>query len=132
MKDNVVKDTPLKKIMENWVKEPGYPVVSVTRLDKSNFNLKQNRFYLVQPINPDTTEWYIPIDYVTQNAINDKRKEWLIPENQLNITNATDSENSWILLNKDQTGAYYYSAQFLILNININRLNYRNTEIMYK
>lgn len=87
--------------MDNWLNKPGYPVVTVTKTANNTFNLTQERFFLLKPVKQDTTQWYIPITYVTEKAPNDIQSFWMEPEKSIDISiNASD----WILFNKDQTG----------------------------
>nr|XP_012230690.1 PREDICTED: uncharacterized protein LOC105677005 [Linepithema humile] len=102
---NKTEDVEFKTVMKNWIYEPGYPVITVTRFNDTHYNLTQNRFFLVQPTNPDKTEWHIHVDYVTQDEINDEIKGWLKPGETLLIPNDIKT-NNWVLLNKDQTGYY--------------------------
>lgn len=102
----------LTKVMENWINEPGYPVVTVTWNETSPkvIDIKQTRFFLVKPSKVNKIEWYVPINYVTQNSPDEvmpknKIDGWLIPEittKSFNITNNTQ----WILFNINQTGMY--------------------------
>lgn len=102
--------------MENWVKEPGYPVVHVTR-NEPDLNLKQTRFFLLRPTNPDRTEWYIPVNYVTQDTADEVQGPYLLkPGQELNITNVAN-KTDWVLLNKDQTGAYCTTQFFIFILI---------------
>jgi len=88
-------------VMDNWLNKSGYPVVTVSKISENRFNLTQERFFLVKPVNQDTTQWYIPITYVKEEAPNDIQSFWMIPEEP---KIATINVSNWILFNKNQTG----------------------------
>jgi len=94
---------PLNIIMDHWVNEAGYPVVHVTR-NGSKIALKQERFFLVKPLQLLTTQWYIPIDYLTEDMKEYSKIEWLQPDDTKTL--AEVEENKWILINKDQAGIH--------------------------
>ncbi|MEK7647366.1 MAG: M1 family metallopeptidase [Patescibacteria group bacterium] len=39
-----VSGKPVKKIMDTWTKQPGYPLISLEKVSGNNFKLKQSRF----------------------------------------------------------------------------------------
>lgn len=97
--------------MKNWVNEPGYPVITVKWIDANTVNITQERFFLTKPLKEDQTQWYIPINYVTEDKPKvvmptDKKSSWLIPKSH-KVFNKLDS-TKWILFNKEQTGMYIY------------------------
>lgn len=97
----------LKTIMEEWVNKEGYPVVTVTRdYNKTgDITLEQERFLLVKQKQQDKTQWWIPINYVTEGlpAINNtKPSHWLKPKETLKIDKLNVTH--WMLLNNNQTG----------------------------
>ncbi|EFN87059.1 aminopeptidase N [Harpegnathos saltator] len=97
-------------IMDTWINQPGYPVVNVKRENGTdNVLITQERFFMYKPAKADTTKWFIPINYVTQ----DKPKiettaptHWLEnKKGQFSIKKALKASN-WIILNNLQTGYY--------------------------
>lgn len=112
MKDYLPENVQLEKVMNNWVNEAGYPVITVTSIrikEKAAVNITQERFFLVKPAKEDKTKWYIPINYVTEDAPNsimpeNKQSRWMTPENSKIIENLNDTK--WILFNKNRTGMY--------------------------
>jgi len=99
-----VLNLPLNEIMDHWVNKAGYPVVTATN-NGSNIVLKQERFFLVKPLQQDNTRWYIPIDYIKQSQANYSKIEWLKPEEDTKIL-TTVEEDKWILINKNQAGRH--------------------------
>lgn len=106
--DGIIKNVPtLKDVMNNWINEPGYPVITVTWNETlpGIVNIMQERFFLVKPVKEDKTEWYIPINYVTEDSPTDKKSLWMIPGTRT-LLNIKMNNTKWILFNKDQTGMY--------------------------
>jgi len=54
----IVSEKPIKKIMDGWTKQTGFPFVSVSEKD-SKLELKQERFFYTNK--KDKTKWHIPI-----------------------------------------------------------------------
>jgi len=105
------KNVTLAQVMDNWVNKPGYPVITVTWNKKlrGTVDIKQERFFWVKPVKEDKTQWYIPINYVTEDSPEkvmptDKKSRWLIPGTNASLDKLNDTK--WILFNKNQTGMY--------------------------
>lgn len=99
----------LQQILESWVTQPGYPVISVTKdKQEKKVTIEQKQFYLVEPIKKET-KWYIPLNYVQQEKGNFDDTSvmlWLTPDKKsIEITNNIEKE-SWIIFNVQQTGEY--------------------------
>ena len=97
---------PVAQVMNSWVKQTGFPVVSVERT-KNKLNLSQKRF-LYENINyendyDDQSIWYIPINIQTSDK-KDLISE-LMDTNSKSIT-IDSPNNSWLKINPDQTGFY--------------------------
>ncbi|KYN14240.1 Aminopeptidase N [Trachymyrmex cornetzi] len=106
------KSITLKQVMDNWVNKPGYPVITVTWNTKlrGTVNITQERYFWVKPVKKDKTQWYIPINYVTEDSPNevmptDKQSRWLIPGTNASLEIKLN-DTKWILFNKNQTGFY--------------------------
>ncbi|MGI8420628.1 MAG: M1 family metallopeptidase [Candidatus Levyibacteriota bacterium] len=64
-----VSGKPVKKIMNNWTKKAGYPLITISETGKE-FVLSQSRFYssaLSQKKATDKTQWVIPIGIVSSS-----------------------------------------------------------------
>jgi len=106
--------------MNNWVNEPGYPVITVTwsKTQSDSVNITQERFFLVKPMKEDNTQWYVPINYVTEESPTevmptDEKSHWMIPETHFVLDKLNSTK--WILFNKDQTGTYILIIHCIIL-----------------
>lgn len=122
-KDKIPKN--LRTIMDEWVNKEGYPVVTVTRdYNKTEINLEQERFLLEKPKQQDRTQWWIPINYVTEeNPIinNTKPSVWLEPNKKLKIDKV--NKDHWVLLNNNQTGMFMLlslAVSILILHTDLH------------
>nr|CAI5825384.1 unnamed protein product [Callosobruchus analis] len=106
--DNTVSRLPatLPEVMQNWIEKAGYPLITVTKTNKNNLALKQERFLFSG--SDTTTKWYVPITYTTSldTAKFEKTSPqlWIQPDKESNIQ-ITDG-TSWIILNNQQTGFY--------------------------
>ncbi|KAM7537910.1 hypothetical protein Aperf_G00000062915 [Anoplocephala perfoliata] len=105
----------VEAIMNVWIKQAGYPIVTVRRLGGNQFELTQERFLLdLQPNTSSTsitpandTIWSIPITYAVESdnmSAAESRIIWMYKRN-LNIPINVD-ENKWYAINLRQTGFY--------------------------
>ncbi|XP_023311613.1 aminopeptidase N-like [Anoplophora glabripennis] len=95
----------LTEVMENWVKNPGFPLVTV-KLNEDKINLSQERFLLSGT--DAKSKWYVPI---TVTSSQDKNKfetttatTWLTPTDDVSV--AISNTTSWVVVNNQQTGYY--------------------------
>ena len=102
---------PVTKIMQNWTKKPGYPLVKIIQ-GKKHIQLKQSRFYssrISKKQSSDKTIWDIPVK-VTSDKLQvtshlfSKKKDLL-----------RKSLGSWLKINAGETGFFRtdYPAQML-------------------
>jgi len=127
VKDYLPSNVDLNEVMDNWVNKPGYPVITVTwsKTQPDSVNITQERFFLVKPMKEDNTQWYVPINYVTEESPEkvmptDKKSYWMIPGTYTVLNNLNNTK--WILFNKDQTGTYtliIYCIIYIHCNVNI-------------
>ncbi|RDX52652.1 hypothetical protein OH76DRAFT_1553921 [Lentinus brumalis] len=106
----------IPKMMDNWVKKIGYPVVTVTEKD-GGIHVRQDRFLETGPADPKDNEtiWTIPLSLITtspdgKTVIN---KDLLLDEREKFIPLDTDKPYK---LNADTTGFYatQYPAERLV------------------
>ncbi|GLV41002.1 uncharacterized protein CBL_04526 [Carabus blaptoides fortunei] len=99
----------LSEIMKNWINNPGYPVIHVSR-DEDTITIKQERFHLQSEnkIENKNDKWYVPISYTTssdKSFDSTKPKEWLKDsENEKKFK--IDSNYDWIIMNIQGSGYY--------------------------
>ncbi|XP_033214179.1 aminopeptidase N-like isoform X2 [Belonocnema kinseyi] len=104
------KDISLKTIMNTWVSQPGYPVINVTRSEKT-IQIVQQRFFMKEPKEPSTEQWWVPLNYITEANVDEIEfqklttpSHWLKPNEKLEIENIDPEQ--WFIFNKQQTGYY--------------------------
>ena len=90
---------PVNEVMEAWIKNAGFPIVSVS-LKNGNLSFSQWRFFLDQKRREDRVEiWPIPITY----SINGVEKKFVLKDPTFQ-TSAADIQS--IKVNFGQTGFY--------------------------
>ncbi|CDO74865.1 hypothetical protein BN946_scf185004.g15 [Trametes cinnabarina] len=109
-------DLDIPKMMDNWVKKMGYPVITVTEKE-GGIHVRQDRFLETGPADPKDNEtiWTVPLNLLTvgsdgQPVLN---KEVLLDEREKFISLDTSKP---FKLNADTTGFYavQYSADRLV------------------
>jgi puromycin-sensitive aminopeptidase len=56
-----VSGAPVKQVMNGWVNQPGYPILTVQHAEGSKVTFSQQRFFLAGPDAADKTIWDVPI-----------------------------------------------------------------------
>ncbi|XP_074096420.1 suppressor of ER stress-induced death isoform X3 [Cotesia typhae] len=125
-KNNVLPlEVTVKKIMDTWTLQTGFPVVTVIRDYKSgSAYLTQERFILqnnattvtlmgtneeIKDKNENEDLWWIPITYTTEvikNFNSTKPSNWMNAKYSLTLKNIDASDNQWIIFNILETGFY--------------------------
>ncbi|XP_040270073.1 aminopeptidase N-like [Bufo bufo] len=95
----------IENIMNTWVLQMGFPVVTINTVDGS---LIQKHFLLdptstVSRASEFNYIWYVPISYITKNSGNGNI--WLTKERETNNSLQLTGDN-WLLANIDVTGYY--------------------------
>ncbi|XP_029345406.1 glutamyl aminopeptidase-like isoform X1 [Acyrthosiphon pisum] len=111
----------VKKVMDTWTRQAGFPVVSAIR-NGTKLTLKQQRFLSDPNTNssidpsPYDYKWEIPITYTTSTN-NTLHEIWLSKDEDSFTIDIPDSE--WIKLNHRQVGYYiinYSERDWCLLN----------------
>lgn len=100
------KDFDVKKIMDTWTLQSGYPVVTVVR-NGANVTISQQKYMLPSVDYEDTTRWFIPITYETkaQRTQEGVPRYWLSNSKNITIQNAVDPTH-WMYVNIKRAGYY--------------------------
>ncbi|RPD63715.1 hypothetical protein L227DRAFT_496652 [Lentinus tigrinus ALCF2SS1-6] len=102
----------IPKMMDNWIKQMGYPVITVTEKE-GGIHVRQDRFLETGPADPKDNEtiWAIPLSLSTGSE-DGKNKDVLLDEREKFIPLDTSKP---FKLNSDTTGFYAvkYSAERL-------------------
>ncbi|XP_047482307.1 aminopeptidase N-like isoform X1 [Penaeus chinensis] len=117
-------DVSVKKIMDTWTLQMGYPVIKVTRSsDGTSATVSQERFLLVK--NPNSTDthdykWWVPLSYTTETNPDfetTKPQRWMMDtEEQLTIS-SLPAKDKWVIFNVQETG--YYRVNYDAENWNL-------------
>lgn len=101
------KDLSVKTIMDTWVTQSGYPVITVTR-EENKIRIKQERFLAKKPNQTESEEkWWIPINFASEKKADfdtTSASNWLKPNESLEIGDVDAAQ--WVIFNKQQTGYY--------------------------
>ncbi|XP_015607564.1 aminopeptidase N [Cephus cinctus] len=98
----------LKKVMDTWVDQPGFPLITVTRdYTTGTANISQER-YFQSGASGDGTRWWVPISYTTQSDLDfsaTSPREW-IPQAKDNIVLSGFKPTDWTMFNIKESGYY--------------------------
>ncbi|XP_015607566.1 aminopeptidase N [Cephus cinctus] len=98
----------LKKVMDTWVEQPGFPLITVTRdYSTGTADISQER-YFQSGASDDGTRWWVPISYTTQSDLDfssTSPREW-IPQGEDNIVLSGFESTDWTIFNIQQSGYY--------------------------
>ncbi|XP_026674938.1 aminopeptidase N-like, partial [Ceratina calcarata] len=108
---------PVQVIMHNWVEYPGYPTLTVKRVDRG-YELTQERFVieLMMKVKEYPTKWWIPITYVEESNPdfnNTTPIDWFSPDDKSH-TVPSKEKTGWFVFNTQQTG--YYRVNYDVEN----------------
>ncbi|MFU8858633.1 MAG: M1 family metallopeptidase [Deferrisomatales bacterium] len=56
-----VTGAPARRIMDSWIFQGGYPLISASRGATGGLALRQSRFYYTTPAQADTARWSVPL-----------------------------------------------------------------------
>ncbi|XP_053377176.1 aminopeptidase N-like isoform X1 [Mercenaria mercenaria] len=131
--DTEHKNIKVKDILDTWILQMNYPVVTVTKDTTGKIKLQQERFLKDKNAkdpgtytSPFNYQWKIPFTYTTsENAQfnqTDKNVMWL-NEGEMSLqTNYPTSKDSWIIGNIQQYGVYRVNYDSDNWNSLINQL----------
>jgi len=100
----------IKKVMDTWITQKGFPLVIVTRdYVTGKIIISQQSYYAFDSseIIYRSSKWWIPVTWTTQSSSNFQETTptlWLGPETDP-ITITIDPDE-WIIVNLQQTGKY--------------------------
>ncbi|XP_055385276.1 puromycin-sensitive aminopeptidase [Condylostylus longicornis] len=109
---------PVAAVMSTWVKQMGFPVVSVKSEQKGNqrvLTLSQSKFMADGSKSTDEF-WMIPIAISTAKAPGEIAKNFILDERSKIITLDDISENDWIKINPGTVGYFRtsYTSEMLL------------------
>jgi aminopeptidase N len=121
----------VKTIMDAWLNQMGYPVLSVVRNGDGTATVTSRRFLSPRGQSPDTPSnysysWHVPITVATPQAIDlDATPSFYLPFGQstLTITGVPTTPGDWILINIKQNGFYRVDYDSFLRNDITAQLN---------
>ena len=107
-----VSGKPITTIMNTWVKQAGYPVVTVEESTDAYdgapaLSLTQSRFLydrLLSPEDDDPARWHVPIS-IQQAGVQSKVAALMVGDT-LNVPLDSAGDSGWVKVNAGQTGFY--------------------------
>ncbi|XP_033635602.1 uncharacterized protein LOC117296681 [Asterias rubens] len=111
----------METIMKPWVRQSGFPVVTVTRRytgeEKITILASQKRFLADPALDTPSSkyedfgyEWYVPLTYITSAnpSFNQPDYKWMVPMEDVTMIERSDigGDTDWLLMNIDQQGVY--------------------------
>nr|CAD7453868.1 unnamed protein product [Timema tahoe] len=128
--DSPDADLNVKTVMDTWINQMGYPVVTVTRnYSSASASVSQERFLIQR--NPDSTDshdykWWIPLSYTRKTGAQfnvTTPSIWLqANESQIVIENIAESSD-WIIFNLQESAYYRVNYDANNWNSLISQLN---------
>lgn len=97
----------VKTFMDSWIRQEGYPVVTVNR-DYNTGNALINQSRLIHGNSTHNSFWYIPLTYTKQNDNGVVTTLWLKQEESISTVNFTEPGNkTWVIFNVEQAGGFH-------------------------
>ncbi|XP_053671740.1 uncharacterized protein LOC128721955 [Anopheles nili] len=108
--ERITPDQPtVEQIFRSWADKPGYPLVSVERLNASFVRLQQKRLQR-QPALPDVhSRWFIPITYRTNSSgakFEYQPAFWMKESDQQLVVQLEMTQEDVLIVNPRQIGFY--------------------------
>ncbi|KAH7980868.1 hypothetical protein HPB49_019741 [Dermacentor silvarum] len=109
---------PVEAIMNTWVKQKGYPVISVTSCqdgDSRVMMLTQEKFNADGKATKDGSLWMVPISITTSSAPNTIMKQFLLEHSSSVLILDGVTSADWVKINVGTVGCYraMYGPQML-------------------
>eukprot|EP00003_Mantamonas_plastica_P023828 TRINITY_DN4340_c0_g1_i1.p1 TRINITY_DN4340_c0_g1~~TRINITY_DN4340_c0_g1_i1.p1 ORF type:complete len:624 (+),score=212.64 TRINITY_DN4340_c0_g1_i1:1090-2961(+) len=103
-KDVSTEDLKIPEMMQSFLTQPGYPLLTINRLDADRINVNQQRYY-ADPGQTSNQLWTVPFNYRMQGATETtvQMMQGVANSSVINFNLAT---NSWLKANWEQHGFY--------------------------
>uniref|UniRef100_A0AAG5DQM7 Aminopeptidase n=1 Tax=Anopheles atroparvus TaxID=41427 RepID=A0AAG5DQM7_ANOAO len=116
----------VKRIMETWTLQPGFPVLTVER-NGTELRISQQRYMLPTRTASDDTRWYVPFTVVTQGRDDIKPipVHWLPFENASMTLTIHAAADEYVYVNDERAGYFrvnYDYAMWKQLTNNFSKL----------
>lgn len=103
---------PVRSLMDSWVFQPGYPLISA-RLEQNTLVLSQQRFLYLPDGATQQQLWQVPIFLRIKTTTGIQTQTLLLTEKETRVSLSTSPE--WVVINADGPGFYRvrYSPELL-------------------
>lgn len=111
---------PVKKMMQAWTKEQGYPVVyAYTKLGSNGEKilcLSQKKFYAYPDEKNSQQIWNIPLSIIIKSSYPEIFKSLVFDKKEMEVDLGQVKDQDWIKLNANNIGFFkvFYSPEMLI------------------
>ncbi|XP_044587078.1 thyrotropin-releasing hormone-degrading ectoenzyme-like [Cotesia glomerata] len=123
-KNNSRMSLNVKVTVDCWIKQPGYPIINVTR----NYHTGSVKITRVNSINKSNCAWIIPLNFAIQSKSDFSLNNFmlLMHDDEMTFYPPDLGSNEWIILNIQQLGYYRVFYDDKNWNFIINYLNSEN------
>ncbi|XP_070819161.1 aminopeptidase Ey-like [Chaetodon trifascialis] len=125
-KANIPLPKPLEDIMNRWILQMGFPVVTI---NTQTGKVTQKHFLLDPDSTVDTPsdyEWFVPITWIKTGG--GEQQDWLLAKEEIN-NNMTLGTDDWLLANINMKGFYRVNYDSNNWERLLNKLSSNHTEI---
>ena len=116
-------NAPVTRIMESWINQGGYPVVSVS-LDGDNIRVSQKRFFSSPGKTAGADQlWQVPLMIRYEDAGGAHQTRALLSERETTLPIQISGDLKWLYANEDEVGFYRQNLQGDLLNKALRNLD---------
>ncbi|XP_071443952.1 aminopeptidase N-like [Hetaerina americana] len=99
----------VKKIMDTWTLQTGYPLITVERnYENGTALITQERYFGIKYFRDPSVHWWVPLSFTSQDELNFSEttpKQWLPKEVSTEVTGLPDADK-WVIFNLQAGGLY--------------------------
>ncbi|XP_076290267.1 thyrotropin-releasing hormone-degrading ectoenzyme isoform X2 [Lasioglossum baleicum] len=120
----MTSEVTLEEMMNSWIYEGGYPLVTVLRnYEEDSLTIYQEQYTLDRPLENISKYWYIPLSYVMDVGNWSTPTKILFPSQSKMELNVAVANESWILFNVNKSGYYrvhYDERNWMLLKTSLH------------
>ena len=115
------------KIMQNWTREPGYPLISA-EIKNDKLQLSQQRFFssIFSQTTKDSSVWMAPIGIVSSTA---KKVDQFLLDKKTGVYPLSKAKSGWVKLNKDETSFIRVKYSKELLDVLTTPIEKKDTQL---
>ena len=102
---SINSDINVKRLMDNWTKTTGFPLIELTKNDNNEYELSQSKFSFNDNLG-NNSDWIIPIKYYSKTN-NEKIQNSKLISNKSNIINEISEKSSNITIFNENSAGFY-------------------------